>query len=177
MQPQSILQSILKFTSPYTAYLSAVYTKIRSFFSQQAKALLGRVMPLLCGPCEVDAGTERGFTAAELAQFNGRAGELSPIYVSLKRKVFHVPRHLYGPESPYSVFAGTDCSRNLAKNAISDDEANADYATLNEAEMATLDRWYEHFMGKYEIVGWFVPDEEYFARGLQFAEQDVPNLE
>ncbi|KNH04493.1 hypothetical protein XU18_4263 [Perkinsela sp. CCAP 1560/4] len=117
-----------------------------------------------------EADVLRGFTIADLRAFDGTRGESTPIYLSLKRRVFSVPRHLYGPGSPYAVFAGTDCSRNLGKNSLTAEESNADYSTLPPRDQETLHGWYTHFASKYETVGWLLPDEAYFAKGLELSQ-------
>ena len=172
----SMWQFIDRTASPYFRRATAFLRKLLGILRFHSVALLGSLFPsirAIAAPAADDDDTFRGFTAAELCEFDGNGDETTPIYLSLKRRVFHVPRNLYGPQSPYTVFAGTDCSRNLAKNSIADDEANADFSSLSKTEKATLDRWYGHFLSKYETVGWFIPDEDYFANGEKFASQSV----
>eukprot|EP00759_Apiculatamorpha_spiralis_P019550 PhF_6_TR2547/c0_g1_i1/m.4325/K17278/PGRMC1_2; membrane-associated progesterone receptor component len=105
----------------------------------------------------------RGFTKEDLRQFNGENGR--PVYMSVKRRVYSVAPHFYGVGGPYEVFAAKDASRNLGKSLVSDTEADADWTTLSDEHIAVLNDWDEKFRVKYETVGWYIPDDEYFTRG------------
>jgi predicted heme/steroid binding protein len=103
---------------------------------------------------------QRAFTKEDLKPFNGV--ERPSIYVSVKNVVFDVAPQLYGSGAPYHVYAGKEISRALAKSRVDDVLCNKDFVkdvTASEAE--TLDLWFKKFEGKYAVVGWFVPDDDY----------------
>lgn len=113
---------------------------------------------------EIPKEEPRGFTAADLREFNGIGGK--PVYISVKGTVFSVSPNFYGPNGPYDCFAGMECSRCLAKGILGASvELNAGYATLAKDHVETLDGWYDKFMSKYPVMGWFIPDEGFDARG------------
>lgn len=113
---------------------------------------------------EVNQQSLRPFTAEELNEFDGERS--AEIYISVKGTVFSVTAQLYGPGAPYHCFAGTECSRCLAKSILgSTKELNADWATLSRAHIDVLDGWLETFTKKYPIAGWFVADTAYLAKG------------
>ena len=83
--------------------------------------------------------------------------------------MYRVSPQYYGKGQSYNCFAGTDCSRNLGKGIIGKDEANADWRTLNEDHMNTLNSWERRFQEKYVIVGTIVEDDEFMKRGQEFS--------
>ena len=79
---------------------------------------------------------------SELAEYDGTQSTDGPILLAAGEDglVYNVARarHLYGPGAEYSVMAGTDASRLLAKNTVKP-ETEAEAATpLNMAELAAL---------------------------------------
>jgi membrane-associated progesterone receptor component len=111
----------------------------------------------------------RTFTAEELTEFCGQT-EDTPIYISVRFNVYDVSkgRDFYGPGSGYHVFAGQEASRALGKMQISDAEANAGWANLTPEHLKILVDWEKKYIEKYPIVGTFVPDAEFEARGATF---------
>ncbi|CCJ28987.1 unnamed protein product [Pneumocystis jirovecii] len=78
-----------------------------------------------------------------------------PIYVAIKGIVFDVTRKsaLYGPGGSYHIFAGKDASKAFGKSSLKEEDAIADYSSLNESELRILDDWVTFFSKKYDIVG------------------------
>jgi membrane-associated progesterone receptor component len=109
----------------------------------------------------------RPFTAEALREYDGIRNTL--IFVGVKGVVYNVAKEWYGPESAYNAFAGHESSRQLGKTKVGRDEVNADWTTLSSEHLETLNQWEERFVSKYIPVGWFVPTEQYFAKGLEFA--------
>ena len=153
----NVLPSQIGLGVAVVAVVAALYFGLRSKKSSQP------IIP------DVPKKKRRGFTAAELQLCKGEKGQ--PLYVGVKGVIYSVSPQFYGPGAAYDCFAGVEASRNLARGTISDNEANASWRCLNETEMETLDGWAERFAEKYEVVGWFVPDEEYEARGKQLQER------
>ena len=96
----------------------------------------------------------REFTVEELSKYNGTNSEL-PIYVAIKGQIYDVSksRDMYTPPKSYSCFAGKDASRALGMSSVKLEDCLADYSTLNEKELKTLDDWVKFFQKKYEVVG------------------------
>lgn len=94
------------------------------------------------------------FTAEQLKQFDGTNKD-QPVYVAIKGTVFDVTsnREQYSPGQGYSVFAGKDASRALAKSSLRIEDCIADITGLNEEETQTLDKWVSFFTKKYPVVG------------------------
>jgi hypothetical protein len=90
------------------------------------------------------------------------------VFVAVKGVVYNVSPEFYGPGAGYSVFAAKDSSRQLGKVQVGDEECNADWTTLSEQHQGVLADWEARYRAKYAVVGWVVPDEQYYARGAQF---------
>ncbi|PHJ16790.1 cytochrome b5 family heme steroid binding domain-containing protein [Cystoisospora suis] len=138
----------------------------------------------------------RDFTVKELRSFDGRnsfqtnapaaaslgaaaaaSGALPPIYVSLRGRVYDVTSHpdgrrFYGPDGPYSIFAGRDVTMNLAKMVFEESENNvapSKWKTISAVERRTLDDWEERFKQKYDHVGYVFfgdPEEDKLLQAL-----------
>ncbi|KAI4376209.1 hypothetical protein MLD38_013996 [Melastoma candidum] len=93
-------------------------------------------------------------TAQELYQYNG-TDTSKPIYVAIKGRVFDVTagKSFYGPGGAYSMFAGKDASRALAKMSKSEDDVSPDLDGLSEKEMGVLEDWEKKFEAKYPVIG------------------------
>ncbi|CAG8518583.1 15254_t:CDS:2 [Acaulospora morrowiae] len=93
------------------------------------------------------------YTPEELSKFDGRDG--GSIYVAVKGIVFDVSdnRQAYGHGGSYHLFAGKDVSKGLGMGSLQPEHAVADYSTLNEEQLKTLDEWFQHFSNKYNKVG------------------------
>jgi membrane-associated progesterone receptor component len=61
--------------------------------------------------------------------------------------VFDVTRKAasYGKGGSYNILAGRDGSRALGLSSLKLEDAIADYSTLDEKELATLNQWYGFF--------------------------------
>eukprot|EP01012_Entosiphon_sulcatum_P010596 TRINITY_DN16233_c0_g1_i2.p1 TRINITY_DN16233_c0_g1~~TRINITY_DN16233_c0_g1_i2.p1 ORF type:complete len:135 (+),score=22.94 TRINITY_DN16233_c0_g1_i2:31-435(+) len=101
------------------------------------------------------AGPPRGFTAEELAEFNGTNDR--PIYLSLKNVVYSVSPDFYGPGKAYHAFAGKESTIPLAKSVkVTDEECNQSWYDLSAEDLKTADEWEAKYRKKYPVVGWFV---------------------
>ncbi|KAL0241970.1 hypothetical protein I308_106144 [Cryptococcus tetragattii IND107] len=78
-----------------------------------------------------------------------------PIYVAIKGKVFDVSSRgeMYAPGKGYNVFAGKDGSKGLGMSSLDPRDAVADYSSLNEGQMNTLNQWEAFFEKRYSVVG------------------------
>lgn len=100
---------------------------------------------------------KQDMTLQQLRKYDG----LSPdsegrICVAVNGKIFDVSRgrRFYGPEGPYSGFAGRDASRGLATfsvEPVSDDYD--DLSDLKPSEMDQVKEWELQFSEKYDLVG------------------------
>ena len=61
--------------------------------------------------------------------------------------VFDVTRKAdtYGKGKSYNLFAGKDASRALGMSSLKPEDAVSDYSTLSEADMKTLNDWFDFF--------------------------------
>ncbi|CAI5963639.1 unnamed protein product [Closterium sp. NIES-65] len=86
-------------------------------------------------------------TADKLAEYNGSDAS-KPILVSLKHVIYDVTSasSFYGPDGPYSIFAGKDASRSLATMTM--DDVGGSLEGLTEKQLRTLDDWVETFARK-----------------------------
>ena len=57
------------------------------------------------------------------------------------------------PSLMRTVFVGKDASRALGKTSTKAEDVSADYSTLDEKEMQTLEDWYTFFSKRYNVVG------------------------
>jgi membrane-associated progesterone receptor component len=94
------------------------------------------------------------YTTAELAKRDGSNPELG-IWVAIKGIIFDVSHNTkaYGPGGGYSVFAGKDASRALAKSSLKPEDCIPKYDDLGPEELKVLDQWVEFFRKRYNIVG------------------------
>ncbi|KAL7411467.1 progesterone binding protein [Mrakia frigida] len=94
------------------------------------------------------------YTPAQLAVFNG-VPEGQKIYVAIKGTIFDVSAkpEMYGPGKSYNVFAGRDASKALGMSSVKIEDATADYSSLSEKELGTLQSWFTFFEKRYNVVG------------------------
>ncbi|KAB8437345.1 hypothetical protein FH972_025025 [Carpinus fangiana] len=77
-----------------------------------------------------------------------------PTLVAIKGRVFDVTGNkAYAPGSGYSVFAGHDASRALAKTSLKAEDCVPEWADLPDSEKKTLEEWYVFFSKRYNVVG------------------------
>ncbi|KAF3655457.1 putative steroid-binding protein 3 [Capsicum baccatum] len=93
-------------------------------------------------------------TAAELKAYDG-TDPSKPIYVAIKGRIFDVStgNSFYGPGGAYSMFAGKDASRALAKMSKNEEDVTPCCDGLSDKEMGVLNDWEKKFEAKYPIVG------------------------
>ncbi|KAG5509050.1 hypothetical protein JKF63_06058 [Porcisia hertigi] len=116
----------------------------------------------------MDAFLPRAYTVEELAQFDGR--KKPQVFVGVKGILYNASLEWYGPEGPYSAFAGCDSSRQLGKVIVARDEINADWTTLAPGHLQTLHEWEERFRSKYPVVGWITdPNKDFVKRAISLA--------
>lgn len=100
---------------------------------------------------------KQDMTLQQLRKYDGVSPESEGrICVAVNGKIFDVTRgrRFYGPEGPYSGFAGRDASRGLATfsvEPVSDDYD--DLSDLKPSEMEQVKEWELQFSEKYELVG------------------------
>lgn len=108
----------------------------------------------------VSSIVKKGYTREQLAQYDGVKNER--IFMSVKMKVYEVAPHFYGPGQHYHVFAGTEASRALAKADLTGKYLNQYWVNCSEEELEVLEEYVEKFNSKYPIVGWYVPDDQFY---------------
>ncbi|GAX80923.1 hypothetical protein CEUSTIGMA_g8358.t1 [Chlamydomonas eustigma] len=93
------------------------------------------------------------FTSEQLSSYNGEQGK--PVYLAVRGVVYDVTdgTSFYGPGGAYSVFAGRECSRALAKMAVKVSECTDEITDLTEKQLQTLESWIKRFQNKYPVVG------------------------
>lgn len=94
------------------------------------------------------------YTLSQLKQYDG-SDPSKPIYVAVKGRIFDVTagKSFYGPGGDYSMFAGKDASRALAKMSKKEEDVCGSLDGLTEKEMETLNDWEKKFDAKYPVVG------------------------
>lgn len=97
-------------------------------------------------------------TLTELSKYTGH-DPTRPILLAVKGRVFDVTmgRAFYGPGAGYSLFAGKEVARALAKVAVDEKECTDNLEGLSKLELESLADWERTFESKYEVVGQVVP--------------------
>ncbi len=125
---------------------------------RKAPAMSRRISP----GCPAYVRPQAGWTPSELAQFTGDSEDRNgPILIAVDGRVYNVAiaRHLYGPGGEYSIMAGRDATRYLARNSIEAESPERASSALTLAERASLAAWKAVFERKYDVVGVLVSDE------------------
>lgn len=78
---------------------------------------------------------------------------LVSIHNSILVSVFLECRLFYGPQGPYSLFAGRDASRALALMSFDPNDLTGDLEGLSPDEMEVLQDWEDKFKERYPVVG------------------------
>lgn len=102
----------------------------------------------------MEQAPEAEYTLDDLAACKGEGG--GKILMGVAGKVLDVTgaRDFYGPGGAYSLFAGRDASRALAKMSFEEELlANPSTANLSQAERDTLLHWERKLCDKYPVVG------------------------
>ena len=75
--------------------------------------------------------------------------------MAIKGRVFDVTtgKSFYGPGGAYTMFAGKDASRALAKMSKNDEDVSPSLDGLTEKEIGVLEDWEKKFEAKYPVVG------------------------
>lgn len=90
----------------------------------------------------------------ELRHFDGRDPD-GPILLAVDGTVFNVykGRNFYGKGGEYSIMAGRDATRLLARTSLEEETEEEKKKPLTIAEKAALEGWYWTFKNKYDVVG------------------------
>ncbi|XP_071452819.1 membrane-associated progesterone receptor component 1 [Hetaerina americana] len=117
----------------------------------------------------------RDFTVEELRKYDGTQPD-GRILVAVNGKVFDVTRgkRFYGPDGPYSAFAGRDASRGLATFSVGGKDEYDDLSDLNPVEMDSIREWEIQFTEKYLFVGRLLKPGEEAANYSDEEEESVP---
>ncbi|XP_067948384.1 membrane-associated progesterone receptor component 1-like [Watersipora subatra] len=100
---------------------------------------------------------KQDFTLEQLREFDGTGAE-GRVLLAVNGRVFDVTRgkNFYGPNGPYSVFAGRDASRGLAMFSVSEDVIREEYDDLQDLDSEQMERvreWEQQLSEKYDHVG------------------------
>jgi len=114
---------------------------------------------------------EHNMTLEELKRYDGK-GEDGRVCVGINGKVYDCSkgRRFYGPEGPYSTFAGRDATRALATfdvNAVK--EVWDNHEDLSASQMSSVQEWEMQFSERYHLVGKLVKE------GEELLDQDEDN--
>lgn len=90
----------------------------------------------------------------ELRQYDGRDPD-GPILLAVDGTVFNVykGRNFYGKGGEYSIMAGRDATRLLARTSLEEETEEEKKKPLTIAEKAALEGWYWTLKNKYDVVG------------------------
>ncbi|XP_066949668.1 membrane-associated progesterone receptor component 1-like [Macrobrachium rosenbergii] len=109
------------------------------------------------GPVEppIPKMKRQDMTLEQLKQYDG-TGEYGRVCVAVNSKIFDATRgrKFYGPDGPYSAFAGHDATRALATFSVNDvkDEYD-DLSDLSSMQMDSVREWEMQFTEKYDYIG------------------------
>ena len=97
-------------------------------------------------------------TLEELKKYDG-SDPTKAIYISIKGRIFDVSegKSFYGPDGPYSIFAGKDATRALAKMSKDPNDVVSSLDGLSDKELSVLVDWENKFLAKYPIVATLIP--------------------
>ncbi|KAI0972293.1 cytochrome b5 [Xylaria arbuscula] len=104
-------------------------------------------------PVNLDPPKDDPITLEELAKADGAEGNKS--YVAIKGKIYDVTgNNAYKkPDGSYSVFAGKDASRALAKTSTKPEDVSPEWRDLPENQQGVLNDWITFFSKRYNVVG------------------------
>ncbi|KAL2651949.1 hypothetical protein R1flu_020077 [Riccia fluitans] len=130
------------------AVLIAGYYLVSSMFAPPPEF---KYAPMEAPKAPVQIGT---ITEEELRAYDGKDPE-KPLLMAIKSQIYDVSsgRGFYGPGGMYSLFAGKDASRALAKMSFEESDLNGNLEGLSMYEMDALNEWEQKFMYKYHKVG------------------------
>ncbi|KAF7054034.1 hypothetical protein CFC21_061805 [Triticum aestivum] len=114
-------------------------------------------VPLFPDPVQVGE-----ITLEQLRAYDGKDPAKS-ILIAIRGQVYDVSRGsclfslelrlFYGPQGPYSLFAGRDASRALALMSFDLNDLTGDLEGLSPDELEVLQDWEEKFKERYPVVG------------------------
>lgn len=106
-------------------------------------------------------------TLLELSKHTGQDPS-RPLLLAVRGRVFDVTpgRAFYGPGAGYSLFAGREVARALAKVAVEEQECNDKLDDLSKRELEQLGEWERTFEAKYSVVGQIVPPQQFTLEQL-----------
>uniref|UniRef100_A0ACD5XPL8 Uncharacterized protein n=1 Tax=Avena sativa TaxID=4498 RepID=A0ACD5XPL8_AVESA len=112
-------------------------------------------------------------TLEQLRVYDGKDPAKS-ILIAIRGKVYDVSRGrlFYGPQGPYSLFAGRDASRALALMSFDLNDLTGDLEGLSPDELEVLQDWEEKFKERYPVVGHLPSSEDAVAGDQKGAELD-----
>uniref|UniRef100_A0A0E0KD17 Cytochrome b5 heme-binding domain-containing protein n=1 Tax=Oryza punctata TaxID=4537 RepID=A0A0E0KD17_ORYPU len=93
-------------------------------------------------------------TLEQLAAYDGK-DPAKPILITIRGQVYDVSRGrlFYGPQGPYSLFAGRDATRALALMSFDPIDLTGDLDGLGPDELEVLQDWEDKFKERYPTVG------------------------
>ncbi|KAG8344753.1 Cytochrome b5 like Heme Steroid binding domain [Trypanosoma vivax] len=139
---------------------------IAGFVVLMCATLFLRARQRLVGTARTLSFVPRGYTLEELSEYDGVRKPQA--FVAVRGVIYNCSLDFYGANAPYNAFAGRDSSRHLGKMKVGREETNADWTTLCVEHLAVLDDWEARFRGKYEVVGWIIPSDDFCERSKKF---------
>ncbi|ONL97484.1 membrane steroid-binding protein 1 [Zea mays] len=93
-------------------------------------------------------------TLEQLSAYDGK-DPAKQILIAIRGQVYDVSRGrlFYGPQGPYSLFAGRDATRALALMSFDPNDLTGDLDGLSADELEVLQDWEEKFKERYPRVG------------------------
>uniref|UniRef100_A0A0D9VTF6 Cytochrome b5 heme-binding domain-containing protein n=1 Tax=Leersia perrieri TaxID=77586 RepID=A0A0D9VTF6_9ORYZ len=93
-------------------------------------------------------------TLERLAAYDGK-DPAKPILIAIRGQVYDVSRGrlFYGPQGPYSLFAGRDATRALALMSFDPIDLTGDLEGLGPDDLEVLQDWEDKFKERYPTVG------------------------
>ncbi|RCV45051.1 hypothetical protein SEVIR_9G426200v4 [Setaria viridis] len=93
-------------------------------------------------------------TLEQLRAYDGK-DPAKQILIAIRGQVYDVSRGrlFYGPQGPYSLFAGRDATRALALMSFDPNDLTGDLDGLSPDELEVLQDWEEKFKERYPRVG------------------------
>jgi membrane-associated progesterone receptor component len=105
---------------------------------------------------------KHNMTLEELRKYDGKADD-GRVCVAILGKVYDCTkgRRFYGPEGPYSTFAGRDATRALATFDVNAVKLEwDDHSDLTPSQMSSVQEWEMQFGERYDLVGNLVQEGE-----------------
>ncbi|RLN15465.1 membrane steroid-binding protein 2-like [Panicum miliaceum] len=111
-------------------------------------------------------------TLEQLRAYDGK-DPAKQILIAIRGQVYDVSRGrlFYGPQGPYSLFAGRDATRALALMSFDPNDLTGDLDGLSPDELEVLQDWEEKFKERYPRVG-HLARQDAAGSGLDAARPD-----